>query len=176
MKKWGSVKGLAFVAVLAIFMLAGFSGQAVAQAQGSQQEKQLEDKQQESGQPIPLPEFDSHLNPLMSFIKVIGVLAVLLIIIYVLLRSSRKFFYSKGLKNEVAIQIRGSNILGAKKHLFVVEALGHLVLLGVTENQISVLLQLPLENLNEEQKKLWMQANHDSDLNFKALLNTWLRK
>lgn len=110
-------------------------------------------------------------------IKSLAVMGVLFILMFALLKGSRNWFYGQGnMDDALSIHIRGSKILGAKKSLYYVEALGHILLLGVTEKEISVLLDIPMEQLSEEQQNKWRNNNHTADPGFKKMLNSIMKQ
>ncbi|MFQ5636693.1 MAG: flagellar biosynthetic protein FliO [bacterium] len=109
-------------------------------------------------------------------LKASGFIVILLIILYVLLRSSKHLLYGGGASGTCCnIQIKGSRLLGPKKSLFFVEALGHILILGVTEKQISVLLDIPEDQLSDEQRSQWNQ-NGSSEPHFKKLMTNFFKK
>jgi flagellar biogenesis protein FliO len=162
---------LIFVIFISVVLLFGLFKMQVTTGYGQHQPPTTSQRSFSTAQ------LNSSVLPLNTFLKAIAIVAVFFVIIYALVRSSRNLIYTKGLNNSpTKIQIKGSNIIAPKKYLFLVEALGHILLLGITETQISVLLDIPWEALNEEQKLQWNQDNNSTDPNFKKILRSLLRK
>lgn len=110
-------------------------------------------------------------------LKAAALIVIFSVVLYFLLRSSKNFIFTKTFAGSSSgIQIKGSKIIGPHKWLYIVDVLGHILLLGVTEKQVTVLLDMPFENLSEEEKRLWNDEVKTSEPNFKKLLHHWLRK
>ena len=142
------------------------------------QEKSNEQGEQSPPDPAQEPEFNIDRNPITLFLKMFGWIIVIGLILYLGLRVYKIFASGNGMggRHSAAIKILSSSIIGPKKSLCLVEALDHLLLLGVTDGQISVLLQIPAAELNEEIKKSLMTKDNNPDPNFKKLVNSFLKK
>ena len=143
------------------------------------QEKSIEQGEQSPPDPAQEPEFNiDRTNPITLFLKMFGFIIVIGLILYLGLRAYKTFASGNGMggRHSAPIKILSSSIIGPKKSLCLVDALDHLLLLGVTDGQISVLLQIPATELNEEMKKSLLRKNNNPDPNFKKLLNRFLKK
>ena len=142
------------------------------------QEKSFEQDEQPLSDPAQELEFNIDHNPITLVLKILGFLMVFSLILYWGLRAYKTFASGngKGGRHFAPIRILSSSIIGPKKSLCLVDALDHLLLLGVTDGQISVLLQIPANELNEEMKKSLLRKNNNPDPNFKKLLNRFLKK
>ena len=107
-------------------------------------------------------------------LRAAGLATVLLLVLLFLLKRQRNALgrHSGG---DAWLRIRGRRALGPKKAVYCVEAFGRVLVLGVTEHQISVLLDLDRAELSEEQRQLWQEGN-GSDPAFKQLLQQWMRR
>jgi len=142
------------------------------------QEKSIAQGEQSPSDPAQEPEFNIDHNPITLFFKMFGLIIVIGLILYLGLRAYKTFASGNGIggRHSAPIKILSSSVIGPKKSLCLVDALDHLLLLGVTDGQISVLLQIPATELNEEMKKSLLTKNSTPDLNFKKLLNSLLKK
>ena len=144
---------------------------------GTPQEKSVEQGEQAPSRPAQEPEFNIDKNPITLFFKMFGFIIIVGLVLYLGLRVYKTFAYGSGQGRHAApIKILSSSVIGAKKSLCLVDALDHLLLLGVTDGQISVLLQVPSDELNEEMKSVLLAKNKNVDPNFKKLLNSFLKK
>lgn len=110
-------------------------------------------------------------------IKSLAVMGVMFILMFSFVKGSRNYFYGRRKGDDpLSIQIRGSKMLGPKKSLYYVEALGHILLLGATEKEISVLLDVPWEQLSSEQQNLWRNNHQAPDPGFKNMVSTLLKQ
>jgi len=145
---------------------------------GAPQEKSIEQGEQSPSDPIQEPEFNIDHNPITLFFKMFGFIIVLGLILYLGLRAYKTIVSGNGMsgRHSAPIKILSSSVIGPKKSLCLVDALDHLLLLGVTDGQISVLLQIPATELNEEMKNSLVPKNRNPDASFKKLVNTLLKK
>ena len=142
------------------------------------QEKTIEQGEQPLSDPAQELGFNIGHNPITLLLKMLGFIIVFSLILYLGLKAYKTFASGngKGGRHAAPIKILSSSIIGPKKSLCLVDALDHLLLLGVTDGQISVLLQIPANELNEEMKNSLLNQNRNADANFKKLLNSFLKK
>jgi len=142
------------------------------------QEKSIEQGEQSPPNPTQEPEFHIDNDPITLFFKMFGFFIFIVLILYFGLRAYKTFASGNGMggRHSAPIKILSSSVIGPKKSLCLVDALDHLLLLGVTDAQISVLLQIPATELNEEMKKSLLTKKNNPDPNFKKLLNSLLKK
>ncbi len=145
---------------------------------GAPQEKSVEQGEQSPSDPTQEPEFNIDRSPITLFFKMFGFIIVLGLILYLGLRAYKTIVSGNGMggRHSAPIKILSSSVIGPKKSLCLVDALDHLLLLGVTDGQISVLLQIPATELNEEMKNSLVTKNRNPDANFKKLVNNFLKK
>lgn len=145
---------------------------------GVPQEKSIEQNEQSPPDPAQEPEFNIDINPIILFFKMFGFIIVIGMILYFGLRAYKTLASGNGMggRHSAPIKILSSSVLGPKKSLCLVDALDHLLLLGVTDGQISVLLQIPATELNEETKNSLVTKKRNPDANFRKLVNSFLKK
>ncbi len=115
-------------------------------------------------------------SALTFFVKVVGSAGALALLLYASYKGGHFLVGRRPNAAGVPIVVRGTHMLGPKKSLVVVEALDHVVLLGVTEQQISVLLDLERQSLSEEQRALWGQADAPPTTAFQQVLAHMTRR
>lgn len=109
--------------------------------------------------------------------KSILILAVLTVALYFGLKVYRRFAYSQGLnRNPYSVRILSSSMLGPKKSVHMLRALNHLLLVGVTDGQISVLLDVPFSELDEETKKSLESTATTGPAVFNGILQEWMKR
>lgn len=145
---------------------------------GVPQEKSIEQNEQSPPDPAQEPEFNIDINPIILFFKMFGFIIVIGMILYFGLRAYKTLASGNGMggRHSAPIKILSSSVIGPKKSLCLVDALDHLLLLGVTDGQISVLLQIPATELNEETKNSLVTKKRNPDANFRKLVNSFLKK
>ena len=163
-----------FLLLFPVCSLTGFSSVTAS----APQEKSIEQGEQSPRDPAQDPEFNIDHNPITLFLKMLGFLFVIGLILYLGLKAYKTFAYGAGMsgRHSAPIKILSSSVISPKKSLCLVDALDHLLLLGVTDGQISVLLQIPATELNEETRNSLLKKNSNPDPNFKKLLNSFLKK
>ena len=117
-------------------------------------------------------------DPISMFTKAIGLVLFFSLLLYLSLRAYKYLVQGKSTGGQSPrIRILGSSLIGPKKSLCMVDVLDHLLVLGVTESQITVLLELPWEKLDEGLKRsLLEEKGSTSTASFNALLKNWLKK
>ncbi len=116
-------------------------------------------------------------NYLSLFMKALGFVAFFIVFIYGYVKLNKNFLSVRNAKHDSAnIQIIGSKIIGQKKSLYIVDVLEHVLLLGITDNEISVLLDVPSENLSTELKESWQTKKNTSEPIFKKITAHLLNK
>jgi len=145
---------------------------------GAPQEKSVEQGEQSPSDPTQEPEFNIDRSPITLFFKMFGFIIVIGLILYFGLKAYKIFASGNGMggRHSAPIRILSSSVIGPKKSLCLVDALDHMLLLGVTDGQISVLLQIPATELNEEMKNSLVTKKRNPDANFKKLVNNFLKK
>lgn len=113
--------------------------------------------------------------PALIIVKWLIVVVFFLFIGFLLLKQSKILLTNRLNKNNIQIRIHGTKMLGPNKSLFIIETLGHILLLGVTNHHISILLDLKHNDLQEQYKKL-IDEKVNKDTNFQPLLSKWLQK
>ncbi|MFQ5771950.1 MAG: FliO/MopB family protein [bacterium] len=156
-----------FLASITLNVINGFSAQEQPKYERSQPSPSLTSK----------PRFEVNTNPFSLFMKAIAIITVFSLFLYFFLRAYKHVIYTKGSGNHSPkIKILGSSVIGPKKSLCMVEVLDHLLILGVTEGQITVLLDTPLENLNDNLKNSIFHEKSSSNPHFAKLLKSWIQK
>ena len=142
------------------------------------QEKSIEQGEQSPADPAQEPDFNIDNNPITLFFKMFGFFIFIGLILYFGLKAYKALAYGNGMggRHSAPINILSSSVIGSKKSLCLVDALDHLLLLGVTDGQISVLLKIPATELSEEIKKTLLMKNNNPNPNFKKLLISFLKK
>lgn len=107
------------------------------------------------GEPIgEQPRANSDSSLLGVFVTMLGLMVVFSFVLYFALKVYKQTVVDKrfgSLGSE--IKVLGTSAIGPKKSLCVVNAFQHILLLGMTDSQINVLLDIPFENLNDEMRK-----------------------
>lgn len=168
MKKWSAVLGLVLVAL--VFLSLAFSQTATAPAHAEQPDSTATGIQS----PEPgIPPFD----PFVVFIKAMGLLLLLGVLLYGVLKMYKnQTSFRSGLKGSNVIELLHTSYIGPKKSLCLVEVLDRILLLGVTENQINVLMQLTAEDVDENAKNALLVKKEGSNRQFKEILKQVLGK
>ncbi len=113
-------------------------------------------------------------NPFGALIQSLGLLVALGLILYLALRFVKGTVYGKGFNaRSEQIKVLGSSFIGPRKSICMVKVLDHLLVLALTENQVTVLLRTPLTELNEatRQSLLAAEAKPDMGRGFKKILS-----
>lgn len=117
-------------------------------------------------------------DPISLFTKAIGLVLVFSLLLYLSLRAYKYLVQGKSAGGQFPrIRVLGSSLIGPKKSLCMVDVLDHLLVLGVTDSQITVLLELPWEKLDEGLKRSLLEEKAStSTVSFSALLKNWSKK
>ena len=130
-----------------------------------------------SPKPAKAPQFKIDDHPIALFFKTLGFVIILALILYLFLRVYRALTFGNGLsRRSPQIRILSSSAIGPKKSLCLVNVLDNLLLLGITDGQISVLLQVPSKELNEDLRDALLKPYGNSETNFRKLFNNLLKK
>ncbi|RMF69100.1 MAG: hypothetical protein D6743_02495, partial [Calditrichaeota bacterium] len=106
--------------------------------------------------------------------KTLGILSAFAVVIYLFVRLMKQTLYpAAGNEQSMQIRVLTSTPLGPKKSLHLVNALGSLLLVGVTDSQITVLMQVESDQIDNETRKLLEQSRTQSKPDFKKLLSNW---
>lgn len=110
-------------------------------------------------------------------IKSILILVVLTLALYLGLKLYRHFAYSQGInRSPYGVRVLSSTVLGPKKSVHMLKALDHLLLIGVTDSQISLLLDIPVADLDDETRKTFETADAKGAMPFNSILQTWMKQ
>lgn len=105
------------------------------------------------------------------FWKSIGLILAFSAALCLGLKFIRKAGGGKGLGGRSnAIRVVGATAIGYKKTLCIVRVLDHHLVLGIAENDISLLLDLPDEKMSDAAKKTLYQEGAGSEPRFKEVL------
>ena len=118
------------------------------------------------------------IDPVSLFTKAIGLVLFFSLLLYLSLRAYKYLVRGNSTGGQSPrIRVIGSSLIGPKKSLCMVDVLDHLLVLGVTDTQITVLLELPWEKLDEGLKRsLLEEKGSPSTVSFSALLKNWSKK
>ncbi|MFQ5649079.1 MAG: flagellar biosynthetic protein FliO [bacterium] len=116
------------------------------------------------------------LDPIAVFAKALGIIAGLGLVLYLVLRFYKNSLYGRGGSTSAAVKVLGTTFLAPKKSVYLVQVLDHFLVLGLTENQVTVLLDVPMQELSDHLKETLLQGKAISEPAFKKLLNNWMRK
>ena len=122
------------------------------------------------------PPSNSDSNLMSMFVMMIGLIVVFSFVLYLGLKVYKQTIVDKrfgGIGPE--IKVLGSSVIGPKKSLCVVNAFQHILLLGMTESQINVLLDIPFEKLSDELRAS-LQNPSKSEINFRKILDRFASK
>ena len=124
-----------------------------------------------------LRHMNQNYDPFTVFVKAIGLLIVLSLLLYVALKAYKSQMASKQIGGKsMYVKILQTTYIGPKKSLTLVHALDHVLLLGVTENQVNVLMQVPKDELDEQLKIALLKNDPDTNTNFKDFLKHLMNK
>lgn len=123
------------------------------------------------------PQYSIDNHPIMLLLKSLFFIIVIGLLLYLMLRAYRALTFGNGLgRHSPQIRILSTSAIGPRKSLCLIDALDHILLLGVTDGQISVLLEIPTTELNEQVKNSLVNLNRRPEPNFKKLLSSLLKK
>ncbi|MCG8607766.1 flagellar biosynthetic protein FliO [bacterium] len=140
--------------------------------------KQVAPKVEETS-PVPTSQFQTparvDINPFSLLFKALAIVLVFSLALYLLLRLYRYLSQGKRIGGQsLPIRVVSSSVIGPKKSLCVVDVLDHVLVLGVTDAQISVLLEIPADKINESHRSALLPENQSSRPNFNLLLKNWI--
>jgi len=117
------------------------------------------------------------VDPFAVFVKAFGLLALLSLLLYMALKTYKsQVLLKKPGGGSALIQVLHSTFIGPKKSLLLVQTLDHVLLLGVTDHQITVLMELPKDDLNDQTLSSLLSGNQKPNGNFKNLLKQMMAK
>lgn len=141
------------------------------------QQHEIKQEQAEDDKESPDLASNQSINAFTLFMKTIGLIVLFTVVLYFGLRAYKNFIYSKGANGHAAqIKVLGTTIIGPKKNLCIVNALDHILLLGLAENQITLLMDIPTTDLNENLREALLNGKGSIDPNFKKVLKSWMKK
>ena len=124
-----------------------------------------------------LQRMNQNYDPFAVFVKAIGLLLVLSLLLYAALKAYKSQMVSKQIGGKsVYVKILQTTYIGPKKSLTLVSALDHVLLLGITENQVNVLMKVPKEALDEQLKLALLKNDPVANTNFKDFLKHLMNK
>jgi len=96
-----------------------------------------------------ITELNNNINFLGLFLKSIGALILIAILIFASVFLIKQLYKIKNGKkfNNSFITVLGSSFLAPKKSIYLVEICNRILVLGVTESEINILTELPKEEL-----------------------------
>jgi flagellar biogenesis protein FliO len=116
------------------------------------------------------------INPASLLFKALAIVLVFSLALYLFLRLYRYLSQGKRLGGQsLPIRVLSSSTIGPKKSLCVVDVLDHVLVLGVTDAQISVLLEIPADKVHESLRPALQRENQSSRPNFNELLKNWIK-
>lgn len=123
-----------------------------------------------------IPE-DEVFNPFGALMLVGAIVVVFSLVLYYGLRFFKSGVYGKGFQGRMsAVKPLGSAFLGPRKSICLVQVLDRLLVLGLGEHEITLLLEIPLADLSEEQKLQVINNPAHKSPDFKKILAAWTKK
>ncbi|MCH9006541.1 flagellar biosynthetic protein FliO [candidate division KSB1 bacterium] len=117
-------------------------------------------------------------NPVDTFLLLlesIAVVAGLSALLYIGLRWYRGAMFGKGAgsRQTARITLLGSSILAPKKSVSVIRVLDHFLVLGMSDDNMNVLLDVPVDEISDELKQSLSAGPSVPGASFKSLLDNW---
>ncbi len=118
---------------------------------------------------VPLPAND--LDVYGVLFKTVSVVAALSVLLYLVLRVYRVSAYGNVRSNRAfSAKLLGTSVIAPRKSVCVVQVLEHVLVLGLTGDQMNVLLELPVKELGEDLRKSLAVDGSTSQPGFKKVL------
>ena len=114
-----------------------------------------------------LSELNTNINFLGLFLKSVGALILIALLIFItvyFLRQIYKVKNGKGFSNNF-VNIIGSTFLSPKKSIYLVEICERVLVLGVTDTDISILTEFDKDELNLNNLKAQKEMSNNSKIN-----------
>jgi flagellar biogenesis protein FliO len=128
-------------------------------------------------QATPLQFNQSSFDPVGTLFKTIGLLILLSLMLYVGVRMYRAYLQAQnGDSNRHRIKVLSTTPIAPRKSICILEALDHVLVVGMADNQMNVLLDVPVAQLSDEMKVALFQNKPQPEQRFNQLLNQWMKK
>jgi flagellar biogenesis protein FliO len=130
-----------------------------------------------TGQTVPLEFNQADFDPVGTLFKTVGLLIFLSLMLYFGIRIYRNYLQSNQQDTQKhKIRVLSTTPLAPRKSVCIMEALDHVLVVGMADNQMSVLLDVPVDKLNDETRASLLQTKAAPEQRFGHLLNTWMKK
>ena len=117
------------------------------------------------------------IDGFLLFVKTTGIVVVFSGLLYVFLRLYKKSVYGNVADNQAnQIKLLGTQMVGYKKSISIIRVLDHILVLGLSDEQMTVLLDVPVDELDENTRNNLLAKRNISDRSFKQILNVWMKK
>lgn len=120
---------------------------------------------------------NNSLDSFALFLKTVGIVICFSTMLYLFLRWYRKSVYGKNFnKLSSEMKLLGAINVGQKKSICMVNVLEHVLVLGLTENNMNLLLDIPEEEISQHVKESLLEDKNEPPENFGKILNQWMKK
>ena len=120
---------------------------------------------------------NNSLDSFALFLKTVGLVLCFSVALYLFLRWYRKSMYGKNFnKHSSEMRLLGAMNIGPKKSICMVNVLEHVLVLGLTENDMNLLLDIPQDQINQPLKESLLENDKEHSQNFGKILNNWMKK
>ena len=121
--------------------------------------------------------FNESFDSFTLFLKTIGFVILLSVVLFLFLKWYRRNVYGNNFnKNSSEMKLLGAINIGPKKSICMVNVLEHVLVLGLTENEMSLLLDIPQDSISEPLKANLFENENEPPQNFGKILNQWMKK
>ncbi len=131
------------------------------------------DSLQSTVRPDPLK---NSLDSFTLLLKTVGLVIGFSTMLYFALRWYKKSVYGNSFnKHSSEMKLLGAMSIGPKKTICMVNVLDHVLVLGLTENDMNLLLNIPEADISERLKESLLEEG-EQPRNFGKILNQWMKK
>lgn len=122
-------------------------------------------------------QFEQSFDPFGTLFKTIALVLFLSFALYLGLRIYRGYLQAKDAgKQTQRVKVLSSSLVAPRKTVCIMQALDHVLVVGMTDNHMNVLLDVPLSELSDEFKTALFQNKAVSDQRFSQFLNQWMKR
>lgn len=121
--------------------------------------------------------FSNSFDSFALLLKTVGLVICFSTMLYLALRWYKKSVYGNSFnKHSSEMKLLGAMSIGPKKTICMVNVLEHVLVLGLTENDMNLLLDIPENDISERLKGSLLEDAKEKPQNFGKILNQWMKK
>jgi flagellar biogenesis protein FliO len=122
-------------------------------------------------------QLNQSFDPFGTLFKTVALLLFMSLLLYVALRMYRGYLQARGARADAhRVQVLSTTMVAPRKSVCIMQALDHVLVVGMADNQMNVLLDVPMSELNDDLRMSLFEDKTASGPGFSQHLQQWMKR